>query len=134
MSIQTITQESVPPVEGAIRNPSNPHHFMVIKPIDRCVRVFIGDRLIADTTDAVRVIEIGQKAYDPLVYVPAADLTQRLKETDKTSHCPLKGDAVYFAIGGEEIGWSYVAPFDFANQLAGCLCFWPSKVRIEEGA
>ncbi|MCZ6772494.1 MAG: DUF427 domain-containing protein [Proteobacteria bacterium] len=133
MSNKTTIQESVPPVDGAIRNPSNPHHFMVIKPIDRCVRTFIGETLIADTTDAVRVIEIGKNAYDPLVYVPAADLTQRLEETDKISHCPLKVDAVYFAIGGEEIGWSYVAPFDFANQLAGRLCFWPSKVRIEEG-
>ena len=74
MSAQAVTEESIPPVEGAIRNPSNPHHFMVIKPIPRKVRVFIGDRLIADTTEAVRVIEIGRSVYDPVVYFPADDL------------------------------------------------------------
>jgi len=124
---------AVPPVEGAIRNPANPNHFMVIKPVDRRVRIFYGERLLADTTNAVCVIEIGRKAYDPVLYVPAGDLAAPLDEIDKTTHCPLKGDASYYAVDGEEVGWAYNEPFDFAAGLAGRHAFWARKVRIEQG-
>ena len=125
---------AVPPVEGAIRNPANPNHFMVIKPVDRRVRIFYGERLLADTTNAVCVIEIGRKkAYDPVLYVPAGDLAAPLDAVDKTTHCPLKGDASYYAVDGEEVGWAYNEPFDFAAGLAGRHAFWARKVRIEQG-
>lgn len=133
MDSPATTQNAAPPVEGAIRNPANPNHFMVLKPVDGRVRVFAGKKLIADTIDAVCVIEIGRKAYDPVVYVPSEDIAAQLQRTEKTSHCPLKGEAGYYAIDGEEIGWSYVQPFEFADQLAGRHAFWASKVRIELG-
>jgi len=129
----TETLVAVPPVEGAIRNPANPNHFMVIKPVERRVRVFFGERLLADTTGAVWVIEVGRKAYDPVLYIPAVDLRAALDEIDKTTHCPLKGDASYYAIGGEEVGWAYNQPFDFAAEIAGRHAFWAKKVRIELG-
>jgi uncharacterized protein (DUF427 family) len=129
----TETLAAVPPVEGAIRNPANPNHFMVIKPVGRRVRVFFGERLLADTTDAVCVIEIGRKAYDPVLYIPADDLQTPLEEVDKTTHCPLKGDASYYAVDGEEVGWAYNQPFDFAAALARRHAFWARKVRIEQG-
>jgi uncharacterized protein (DUF427 family) len=132
MSTQTNTLPA-PAVEGAIANPSNPKHFMVLKSINRRVRIFTGDRLIADTTGAMRLVEIGNAIYDPLVYVPAADLCQNLNRLEKTSLCPLKGEAAYFAFDGEEIGWAYPEPFDFAEALRGYHSFWPNKVRVEEG-
>lgn len=124
---------AVPDVEGAIRNPANPHHFMVLKPVRRRVRIFAGERLVADTTDALCLIEISRKAYDPVLYVPARGLTAPLETIDRTTHCPLKGDASYYALDGEEIGWSYREPFDFAAGLAGRHAFWPDRVRIEQG-
>lgn len=127
------TFEAPAPLDGAIRNPSNPHHFMVIKPVIGRARVHIGDRLLADTDDAVWVIEIGQTAYDPRLYVPSRDLLVALDRTDKTTHCPIKGDASYYAVNGEEIGWSYLEPVDFALALTGRFAFWPSRVRIELG-
>jgi len=90
MSTQTDTHPTLA-IEGAIASPSNPRHFMVLKAIDRRVRIFAGDTLVADTTNAVRLIEVGKTIYDPLVYVPAADLCQNLKRLKKSTVCPLKG-------------------------------------------
>ncbi len=116
-----------------IRNPGNAAHFMAMKPLKQRIRVYAGDTLLADTLDAIRLIEVGRDVYDPLVYVPAGDVTAELKRLDKSSHCPLKGDASYHAYRGVEIAWSYDAPLDFARDIAGRHAFWPAKVRIEEG-
>jgi len=126
-------QAAVAPIEGAIRNPANPHHFMVVRPVGRRVRISVGDTMVAESENAVWVLEAGKSLYGPMVYLPTADIKVALGEMDKSSHCPLKGDAVYFSLNGEEIAWSYAKPFGFAEQLAGHLAFWPSKVRMEIG-
>lgn len=118
---------------GAIRNPANPAHFMVIKPVKRRIRVYAGNTLLADTTDAVRILETGKTAYDPVIYVPKSDLSAELDAEDRNTHCPLKGDAAYFSLGGEELSWSYPAPFPFAMVLKDRHAFWPDKVRQVEG-
>lgn len=116
-----------------IRNPGNAAHFMALKPVKQRVRIYAGDTLLADSHNAVRLVEVGRGVYDPLIYVPKEDLTAPLEKLDKSTHCPLKGDASYHAFQGEEIAWSYDAPLDFAKGLAGLRAFWPAKVRIEEG-
>ncbi|MDF1609583.1 DUF427 domain-containing protein [Hoeflea sp. YIM 152468] len=120
-------------LEGAIRNPANPDHLMVIKPVKRMVRIFGDGVLIAQTRNALRVLELGKSLYDPAIYVPASDIVAALAPLDKTSHCPLKGDASYLAYNGAEIAWSYDRPLDGAEQLAGHIAFWPDKVQITEG-
>ena len=124
---------AVPSVEGAMRNPDNLNHFMVAKPVERRVRVFLGDKMLAETSKALRLVEIGKAAYDPLLYIPMADVILPLEPMDKTTHCPLKGDANYFSFEGNEISWSYLEPFEFSKAIKGHHAFWPSKVRIEEG-
>ncbi|UUX52171.1 DUF427 domain-containing protein [Nisaea acidiphila] len=129
------TTEAAPetaPVEGAIRNPANAAHFMVIQPAGRRARIYIGDILVADSRDAVRVIEIGRKVYEPRLYFPPAALTARLEKLEKTTHCPLKGDAEYYALDGCEVGWAYRA-LDFAAALDGLHSFWGDDMRIVEG-
>jgi len=121
-------------IEGAIRNPANASHFMVIRPIPRRIRVFCKDTLLADTNKAVRVLEQGKSLYDPAIYLPESDIITPLTRLEKTSHCPLKGDAAYFAHKGVEIAWSYAAPIVGAEKLGNYFAFWPDKVRIEEGA
>jgi uncharacterized protein (DUF427 family) len=120
------------PFDAAIRNPANADHFMVIKPVDHRVRIYVGDRLIADSTNAVRVIEFGKSVYDPAVYLPQGDLTQKLEFSTRTTHCPLKGDARYGSFSGAEVGWVYDT-FDFSEALAGHVGFWAKSVRIVEG-
>jgi len=126
-----ISRDPSPTAEGAVRSPGNPEHYMVLEPVEGRVRVFAGDRLIADTDAAIRVLEVGRKVYEPVVYVPAQALEVALEPVERTSHCPLKGDASYYALDGEEIAWSYRSPLGFADQLAGRYAFWATKVRFE---
>ena len=120
-------------LEGAIRSPSNPNHLMVVRPVGRTVRVYAGDTLIAESRDALRVMEVGKTLYDPMVYVPASDIAVDLAPVDKSTHCPLKGDASYASLDDEEIAWTYDRPLDASKILAGHCAFWPNKVRISEG-
>ena len=105
---------------------------MVFQPVTRRVPVYHKYRLIASSPRAIRVIEIGQKVYEPRIYIPAGDLARRLDPLDRISHCPLKGHTRYFAHDGEEISWRYDT-YDFARGLENHHAFWSAKVRIEEG-
>lgn len=128
------SNEAVTLATDTIHNPAEARHFMAIKPVDRRVRIFFGDVLLADTSRAVRVIEVGRALYDPVLYIPPDDIHIKLDRIDKSTHCPLKGDASYYTLDGEEIAWCYDAPFDFAVDLTGRVAFWAEKVRIEEGS
>lgn len=118
-------------VEGAIRNPGNPNHFMVAQPIDRRVRLYKNGTLVADSSRALRVIEIGKSVYEPRLYIPRDDVVPDLVETDKITHCPLKGDASYYTIDGTEMAWGYTT-LDFAKVLDGHVSFWTDDLRIVE--
>ncbi|MFV2092674.1 MAG: DUF427 domain-containing protein [Hyphomicrobiales bacterium] len=120
-------------IKGAIRNPANPNHFMVVLPVDRRVQIHIGGVQVVDTASALRVIEIGKHAYQPRLYIPAADVTAELSRTGKTTHCPLKGEAAYYALDGAEVAWRYDT-FDFAAILEGHLSFMAEGLSITEGA
>ncbi len=124
---------STAPLEGIIRNPANDNHFMAVKPVGRRVRAYTGDTLIAATDDAVWIIEFAGKALNPVIYVPPTSLAVSLEPIEKSTHCPLKGDATYWSFNGEEIGWTYPAPFDFSKEIAGLHAFWSSKVRFVIG-
>lgn len=129
MTTETLSASIV----GAIVNPSNPKHFMVINPVKQRLRIYAGDTLLVDTKNASRVIEVGHTIYDPAIYVPKDDIRVALEPIDKSTHCPLKGDASYHGLNGEEIGWSYDAPLPFASDIKGLHSFWGSKVRFVEG-
>ena len=122
-----------PALADAVRNPDNPLHLMVLKPVKAMVRVHFADQLIAETSEALRVMEIGKSVYDPMVYVPEKDLKTVLDPVDRKTTCPLKGEARYLALGEEELGWTYET-YDFAQALTGFVGFWPNKVRVTEGA
>ena len=133
MPISDAANTNFPKLEGAIRSPSNPNHLMVIRPVKRTVQVYVGDTLIAQTQNALRVMEMGKSLYDPAIYVPASDVVVTLEPIEKTTHCPLKGDASYVIFNGDEIAWTYDRPLDVSKQLAAHFGFWPDKVRISEG-
>ena len=125
-------------MDGAIRRPDAPHHFMVLKPIKRRIVIRLPDgTLLAQSTRATRLLESGKTLYDPVVYLPKPDLQVELSRQENTTHCPLKGDASYYAFGSgpdlsTDLAWSYDNPFDFAQDLAGLIAFYPNKVIVEE--
>ncbi|MEM8703014.1 MAG: DUF427 domain-containing protein [Pseudomonadota bacterium] len=124
---------SIASLADAIRNPDDPNHMMVIKTASRRMRVYAGDILLADSTSALRVMELGKSVYDPVVYFPEEDVIAPLDPAEKSTHCPIKGDASYVSLEGEEIGWVYRDPIPMTRQLKGHHAFWPSKTRLVEG-
>jgi len=119
--------------DDVIRNPANPNHFMSIQPVGSLVEIFVVDELIASTSNAAWVLEVGRSMYPPRLYVPKEDVKQTLLKTDKSTHCPLKGDASYFTYLGKEIAWAYEDHLDFAQDLADLVAFIPDVTRIEIG-
>jgi len=120
-------------VSGIIRNPDEPRHYMKLKPVPRRITIRQGDQILAETRMAVRVIEVGYDLYDPPLYIPPADIRVTFASSDRSTHCPLKGDATYWSLkepGGEDIAWSYEDPFDFARGLTGLVAFDAGRVTI----
>ena len=65
-------------------------------------------------------------------YFPVASVTgEVLEPTDRTTHCPWKGDASYFdvVVDGERssnAAWYYPAPKDAAADIKDHVAFYPA--------
>ncbi len=90
--------------------------------------------------DSVRVKLLHEAGLLPVCYFPEADVRRELLEaTDRTTHCPYKGDASYWSVRvgdrvAENAVWSYPRPIAGAPPLAGYLAFtWTALDRwLEE--
>jgi uncharacterized protein (DUF427 family) len=87
-----------------------------VEPAAKRVRIMLGGRVVADTTDAVYVWE--NPSY-PQYYIPLTDVAPgALKETGTTTHSPSRGTAVHFSVHGgdrvaEDAAWRYAdSPLD----------------------
>ena len=105
-----------------------------IAPFGGRVRIRSGGTIVADSAHAM-MLEEGELA--PVFYLPRGDVRmEHFAPSDRTSHCPHKGDASYFHVevnGGRvaDAAWSYEAPYPIALSIAGHLAFYPEKVEIE---
>lgn len=106
-------------------------HAIEIGPFGGRVRVRIAGELVADTG---RALLLEEGALPPVFYVPRNDIhMERLARSPRASHCPFKGDAVYFSAvdGPADVAWSYESPLPAAAAIAGHLAFYPDKAEIE---
>lgn len=117
-----------------IHREDEPRHFMRLKPVPRRIRVLKDSQVLADTEAALRLTEVGRDIYDPVFYIPEADVQVDLVPIiGKSTHCPLKGDASYFVHAGEEpIAWTYDRPLAATEALKGLIAFYPDQVVVEE--
>jgi uncharacterized protein (DUF427 family) len=112
-----------------------PDHPITITKNPRRVRVTAGDTVIAETSKA---LSLKEAKYPAVQYVPREDANMALLErTDRTTHCPYKGDASYYSVkaGGKTLDnaiWTYETPFPAMAEISGHLAFYPDKVKIEE--
>ena len=134
-----LTAEEVTLVSGAIHNPAEPRHFMVIKPVHRRVRVLFEGTVIAETTEALRLLEVGKDLYDPALYLPREALKVPVRPSEHATYCPLKGDAGYLDVIGDEgkviapnLAWTYAKPFSFAKAITDRVSFYADRVTMEE--
>jgi uncharacterized protein (DUF427 family) len=108
-------------------------HDIEIAPATGQVVVKIKDVVVATSSRAVVLTETGCPAR---YYLPAADVKMDLlKSTTTTSHCPFKGDAVYWSVQtddgtAEDVVWSYPKPFPGVEEVTGLLAFWPEKPGV----
>jgi uncharacterized protein (DUF427 family) len=114
-----------------------PEHRVDLHPDKSHVRVMFGGKVIADSTNALRVEESG---HGPVYYVPAKDMALDLmQKTEHTTYGPFKGTASYWTIsaGGktaENAIWGYETPYDETARLAGHYAFYGNRVdSIEVG-
>ena len=90
--------------------------------------------VIAESRAALELLE---GSYPPVIYFPRADVAMAfLEPSARTTHCPHKGDTVYFhiAAAGGRIGdaaWSYETPLPGVAAIAGHLAFDPNLVTVE---
>ena len=112
-----------------------PDHPITITQNPRRVRVTVGDVVIAESAKALTLKEA---RYPAVQYLPREDANMALLErTERTTHCPYKGDASYYSIkaGDKTLDnaiWTYETPFPAMTEISGHLAFYPDKVRIEE--
>lgn len=105
-----------------------------IEPAPGVHSVRAGGAILVESRKALLLKERG---YEPVVYFPRADVGMAfLERSEKTTHCPHKGDTVYFHIVAksgliENAGWSYEAPLPGAEEIAGHIAFAHERVTVE---
>tara|TARA_R110002049_G_scaffold285213_1_gene466012 strand:+ start:192 stop:593 length:402 start_codon:yes stop_codon:yes gene_type:complete len=131
-----MTTEAITLVKDAIHNPAEPRHFMRFKPVTRQIRVLRGDTVLAESTHAMRLNEVGRDIYDSVVYLPRQDCSAALRPlADKSTHCPLKGDASYFTLDGNQpVAWTYDRPLATTDFLRDYIAFYGDQVTVIETA
>jgi uncharacterized protein (DUF427 family) len=100
---------------------TGPQHRIWFQAHPRRMRAELAGRTVLDT---VRGHLLHESNIPPRLYVPLDDFDQALLErTDHTTHCPFKGDAVYYTVrAGDEVRpnavWAYPDPNPDAPWLA----------------
>lgn len=95
------------------------------------VRVQFGDTFIADSKRTMLLLE---KNHLPVYYFPKEDVRMDLlAQTNRNSHCPHKGNAVYWTVRvgdqqAENAVWGYPQPNADAPPLADYVAFYWQKM------
>ena len=102
-----------------------------LEPNHRRVRVFVDGVPVADT---IRSLYLFETDHLPVYYFPRDDVRfDVLQPTDRSTHCPYKGDAQYWSIvvGDRRIEnavWAYPVPLPGTPDLSGYVAFYWNKV------
>jgi uncharacterized protein (DUF427 family) len=104
-----------------------PKHRLFFEAFPRRVRASFGGEFILDTRRGMLLHETGLL---PQLYVPREDVRmERLEASDHHSHCPFKGEAVYWSVRvGERVSenavWAYPQPLETAGWLSDYVAFY----------
>jgi class 3 adenylate cyclase/uncharacterized protein (DUF427 family) len=97
-----------------------------LEPEPRRIRAEFQGETIADSRN---VLVMHETRLAPVFYFPRGDVRMdRLVESDRTTHCPFKGNASYWTIRvGEktaaEAAWSYETPYDESSSVEKYIAF-----------
>lgn len=89
--------------------------------------------------ESSNVLELSEGDYPPVIYFPREDIAMAfLDRTEKSTHCPHKGDASYYSIVTrsttlENAAWSYESPYEAVARIKDHLAFYTGEnVTVEE--
>ena len=113
-----------------------PDHPITISPAGGKVRVTVDGRIVAESRQALRLVE---KGYPPVYYLPRGDANMSLLvRTTHYTYCPYKGDCTYYSIPvgeakSEYAVWTYENPYEAVADIKDHLAFYPARVDAIEG-
>jgi uncharacterized protein (DUF427 family) len=110
-------------------------HYAVVDRYPRKLTISYEGNVIAQTTNALILKEVGMTVYNPVFYVPKEDLvTELVSEAERSTYCPIKGEASYWNFAdnptSEYFAWSYEEPLPKSKKIKGYLAFNPKYVSI----
>ena len=112
-----------------------PDHPITISPAGGKVRVTVDGRIVAESRQALRLVE---KGYPPVYYLPRGDADMSLLvRTTHYTYCPYKGDCTYYSIPvgeakSEYAVWTYEKPHEAVIEIKELLAVYPSRVAAIE--
>ena len=110
-----------------------PDHPITITPAKQRWRVVFENHVIADSDDALILEEANHGA---VAYFSREDVDMAyFSRTDRTTHCPYKGDAAYYTVlmdghFAENGVWTYEDPYPAMEQIRGRLAFYPDRFDV----
>lgn len=113
---------------------ADPDHPITLAREPHRVAVLLAGHELGASADVLLLSEGG---YPPVRYFPRGDIAMEfLRKTDKTSHCPYKGQASYYTLYRdgqvlENAVWSYEDPLPAVDAIAGRLAFYPQHVEFK---
>lgn len=102
-----------------------------VEPTSARIVIRLGGEVVADTTDAVRVLET---SHPPVYYLPrAAFAAGALEPAEGSSFCEYKGGARYLSVRGgtalaERAAWYYPTPSPGYEQLVDRVAVYPAPM------
>jgi len=112
-----------------------PDHPITVTATPKRMQVRYGDHVIADSAMALTLQE---STYPAVIYFPREDVSMEFfSRTEKTTHCPYKGDANYYTIlmdgrFADNAVWTYEHPYPAMESIRDRLAFYPNQVEIYE--
>ena len=99
-----------------------------VEPVNARVTIELDGRVIAETTDAVRVLET---SHPPVYYLPRSDFAAGvLQPAEGSSFCEFKGRAGYLSVGSaERAAWFYPEPSRGFETLVDRVAVYPAAME-----
>ena len=96
----------------------------------RRVRGILGGETVVDSR---RVKLLHEARHLPVWYFPREDVRMELLEpSELVTHCPFKGEATHFSIGGEDaVAWSYGEPIEQVSAIRDLVAFYDERVDLK---
>ena len=115
--------------EEVFVHPRDPYHRVDAIRSSRHVRVSLDGAVLAEST---RPLALFETALPSRWYLPKGDVVAALVPTTRSSRCPYKGVASYWAVGGhDDVAWSYESPIAEISSIEGLVCFFDERVDVD---